>query len=89
MTVLCNRTGCGKFFDDAERSTICPHPLIMPREDLDRKIAAIELLGKCVRFALSPESGPFYRVESINFIGMLSLAGMAGEFAPHLFVVRD
>jgi hypothetical protein len=80
---------CSAPFDDAESSTICPHPLIMPREDLDRKIAALKILGKYVRFAHQAAEGPNRRVESVNFIGMVTIQGMTGEFAPHLFVAQE
>lgn len=81
---------CGKPYDDFERTTLCPHGLIMPREDLDRKIAALKLYGKgAVRFAHQQESGPDHRVQWISWNGMIGLEGMAGEFAPHLFVAKE
>lgn len=78
---------CGKTFDDADRTTICPHGLIMPAEDLERKKAALELIGKDLCFAHEP-NGPVRRVQAVGWNGMVTIAGMAGEFAPHLFVVK-
>ena len=82
MIVTCAR--CGEDFDDADRVTICPHPLIMPAEDLARKKLALELPSQ-VCFAHMP-TGPAYRVACIHWNGMVELDGMAGAFAPHLFV---
>lgn len=79
-------TACKLTYDDADNSTICPHRLIMPREDLERKKLAIELIGKTVRFA--HEDIP-RRVQSISFDGMVSIEGFGGEFAPHLFKVVE
>lgn len=92
MTVTCPH--CRQIFDDAEASTICPHRLLMPREDLDRKDLAYKLLGKLVRFNHEPD-GPYRRVDSLNCLGMVTLAKMdgvpemVGEFAPHLFVIKE
>jgi hypothetical protein len=55
---------------------------------MERKDAAIRLLGRTVRFAHQPE-GPDRRIDSIGWSGMVTVAGMAGEFAPHLFVVQE
>lgn len=85
MRVTCGL--CSKPFDDAERSTICPHRSIMPKEDLKRKMAAIDLLGQQVRFAHQPD-GPWRRIQSMSWNGMLTVEGMEGEFAPHLFVPK-
>ncbi len=81
---------CGIEYDDAERNTLCPHPLIMPREDLDRKIAALKLYAKGggIRFAHQQATGPDYRVQHITWNGFVGLEGMSGEFAPHLFVAN-
>lgn len=73
-------------FDDAERTTICPHPLIMPADDLARKKVALDLIGKDLHFAHEPD-GPVRRVMAVGRNGMVTLHGMAGEFAPHLFVL--
>jgi hypothetical protein len=86
MMIVCEK--CRLAFDDADQSTICPHDLIMPAEDLERKKAALELVGKMVRFNHQPD-GPDYHVRSCNFIGMVGLAELPGDFAPHLFVVMS
>jgi hypothetical protein len=75
---------CGATFDD--RTTICPHPLIMPADDLARKKAALDLIGKDLHFAHEP-GGPVRRIQSVGWNGMVTLHDMAGEFAPHLFVL--
>jgi hypothetical protein len=85
MLITCER--CGERYDDADRNTICPHPLIMPRKDLEQKKLGIKLLGKRVRFA-HMEEGPYFRVQAIGWNGMVELEGMSGEFAPHIFVVE-
>lgn len=83
MQVFCRV--CRKMMDDAEQSTICPHPLIMSRVDLDQKKLGLSLLGRPVRFAHLPDSKPM-RIESVSWNGMVTVEGMAGEFAPHLFI---
>lgn len=88
MRVTCVECHCP--YDDSERLTFCPHALIMPREDLDRKIAALKLAGKRVRFAHQQETGPDYGVESIGWNGFITLRGFGqGQFAPHEFVVMS
>ncbi len=78
-------TDCGETYDDADRTTICPHELIMPAADLVQKKAGLALIGKDIRFAHQPE-GPTHRVQAVGWNGMVKLADMSGEFAPHLFV---
>jgi hypothetical protein len=82
---------CGLKYDDADRSTICPHELIMPIEDLERKKLAITLAEKPLRFhgpdiLGSPFVAPLF-ISSISWNGMVTLRGLEnyGEFAPHLF----
>lgn len=86
MIVTCET--CGTHFDDADRLTFCPHFLIMPRDDLEQKKAGLALVGHDVCFAHEP-SGPARRVQSVGWNGMVTLAGMTGEFAPHLFVIFE
>lgn len=45
----------------------------------------LELIGKDLCFAHEP-NGPVRRVQAVGWNGMVTIAGMAGEFAPHLFV---
>jgi hypothetical protein len=85
MRVWCSQ--CDSSYDDAERLTFCPHEPIMDEDDLAQKKAALALLGKELFFAHQPE-GPFHRIQSINWNGMITLDGMPGEFAPHLFGAR-
>lgn len=86
MIVTCH--DCQKSFDDARRSTICPHDQFLPDDLIEQKDLAISLIGKDLCFAHEP-TGPRYRIQSVSFDGMVTLAGdkMVGEFAPHLFVV--
>jgi|HubBroStandDraft_2_1064218.scaffolds.fasta_scaffold410301_1 hypothetical protein len=86
MFVTCSN--CEEKFDDALRLTYCPHRLIMPKVDMDRKIAALRLLGREVRFA-DELDGPYHRVDGVGWKGMVNIAGFTGEFAPHLFVVKE
>ena len=83
MLVSCK--DCGSEFDDAARLTFCPHDEIMPADDLEQKKLGLALIGKPVRFAHEP-NGPVRSVQSVGWNGMVTLEGMAGEFAPHLFV---
>jgi hypothetical protein len=85
MTTICNE--CQDTYDDARRSTICPHEKLMPDEDMDRKIAAIKLIGKRLRWANEPDGA--LQVESVSYNGMVTIRGWAGEFAPHLFVIVE
>jgi hypothetical protein len=73
-------------YDDADRTTICPHPLIMPADDLEQKKAGLALIGHAVCFAHEPD-GPIYHIQAVSWDGMVTLREMAGEFAPHLFVL--
>lgn len=50
-----------------------------------RKLQSRSLIGKQVCFAYQPK-GPSHRVQSVGWNGMVTLADMVGEFAPHLFV---
>lgn len=84
MKVDCKH--CDLRYDDAERNTICPHDMIMDPEDLKQKDLALSLLGKDICFAHQPD-GPVHRIQSINFIGMVELHDMVGDFGPHLFVL--
>lgn len=83
MLVRCK--DCGADYDDGERLTYCPHERFMSASDLKQKDAGLALIGKQVRFAHQPE-GPAHPVQAVSWNGMISLADMAGEFAPHLFV---
>lgn len=85
MKVKCS--ACGAAFDDADRTTVCPHELIMPAADLAQKKLGLELIGRDIRFAHEP-TGPAHRVQSVGWNGMVTITGMAGEFAPHLFVTK-
>lgn len=77
---------CNLSYDDADRSTICPHELIMPIDDLVQKKLALDLCEKDICFAHQPD-GPVHRIRSISWNGMVTLHDMVGEFAPHIFVV--
>lgn len=82
MLVKC--VTCGEAFDDAARTTICPHQLLMSDAHLRQKDLAYALMGKVVRFAHQPD-GPDHRIVSCNYIGMVTLRDIVGEFAPSLF----
>jgi hypothetical protein len=89
MNVTCEQ--CETAYDDARSLTYCPHELIYPATIMDRKDTALELLGKQVRFAhQKPSDAPEgYRVQSVNWSGLISIEGFSGLFAPHLFVVVE
>lgn len=82
MIIVCNE--CQERFDDADRLTYCPHDLIMSREDLEQKKLALSLFEKDITFVHMPEE-PARRIQSISWNGMVTVSGMVGEFAPHLF----
>ncbi len=52
----------------------------------DQVTAGMDLLGRDVRFAHEPD-GPVHRVLAVGSNGMVTLYNMAGEFAPHLFIM--
>jgi hypothetical protein len=86
MIVTCGQ--CSVDYDDAVRLTICPHNRFMRAEDLQQKIAGLALLGRRVRF----RSGAFARedvrrVWAVGWEGLVSLEGLAGEYAPSLLEV--
>ena len=76
-----------RIFDDAEQYTYCPHKRFLSAEEQKQKDAAIALLGEEICFAHQPD-GPFFMVRSVGHRGMVEIDGMAGEFAPHLFVIH-
>lgn len=84
MKVRCET--CSTDFDDADRLTFCPHELIMPAADLAQKKMGLALCERDICFQHMP-AGPVHRVQSVSWNGMVTLHGMAGEFAPHLFVL--
>jgi hypothetical protein len=86
MKVTCPK--CLKELDDAKQTTICPHERFISDEIAAQKDLAFSLLRKTVYFAHLPE-GEGFQVESIGHDGMISLRGMVGSFAPHLFVVKE
>lgn len=80
---------CHMRYDDAERSTICPHEMLMTRRDLLRKDAAIALMGENIRFKHMPDS-EITRVTTITWNGMVYVDGLSGIFDPSLFeVIQD
>jgi hypothetical protein len=88
MKVTCEE--CQAEFDDADCNTICPHPLIMPAEDLERKKLAFSLIEIPLRFrgpVLSEIFAPPLYIAGISWNGMVTLRAHEryGEFAPHLF----
>lgn len=78
---------CGGSYDDARCLTYCPHDPFLSEFEVAQKDCAISLLGKSVRFVHEWRTGPDRRVQSVNFVGMVTLEDMIGEFAPHLFVL--
>lgn len=84
MIVKC--PDCGVAYHDEDRLTYCPHELIMAAADLEQKKRALSLLERDICFAHQP-NGPTHRIRSVGWNGMVTLADMVGEFAPHLFVI--
>ena len=85
MQVTC--ADCDACYDDALCWTYCPHDQFMTKEVAARKDAAVALLGTRVVFVYAPANEPPRRVQSVAYDGMVTLVGMTGEFAPHLFTV--
>lgn len=90
MIVTCPK--CNLNYDDARRSTMCPHSPLMSDPDMDRKIAAIDLMnrarGKLVRFRHMGATES-HRLLAVTWNGMVEVEGFGGEFAPHLFEVVE
>lgn len=84
MRVKCEE--CFLIYDDAVRLTYCPHDKFMSDESLKQKDLGLSLIGKDLWFAHMQE-GTKHRVQGVGHNGMVTISGMAGEFAPHLFVV--
>lgn len=55
----------------------------------DQKAMGESLRDTLVRFGHERNGGPVYSVMHVAVDGMIELNGMAGQFAPHLFVVAD
>lgn len=77
MKIICAE--CQREYDDADCTTICPHNLLMPREDLDRKDAAGKILGRLVT---KIPGGAHWLVVAVTSKGMVWLQGEVGEFNP-------
>ncbi len=83
---------CGENYDDARCLTYCPHHEFLDAASLERKDLAITLVSRDLHFA-NQVGGPRYRIESIDWIGMVTIQPvgdapkMVGAFGPHLFVV--
>lgn len=82
MKIQCS--DCHREYDDADCTTICPHDLLMPREDLNRKDAAAKILGRLVRRS---EIHSSRLVVAITSRGMVWLEGELGEFDPKDLIV--
>ena len=80
---------CQLSYDDADCYTICPHEPLMSLAQREQKKLAISLLGKDLRFHHMTPQNPTYRIISINYEGMVNLDGMAGQFAPNLFIIVE
>ena len=78
---------CQSSYDDADCYTICPHEPLMSLAQREQKKLAISLLGKDLRFHHMTPQDPIYRIESIDWEGMVILRGVAGQFAPNLFII--
>ncbi len=87
MIVECQE--CGEHYDDARLLTYCPHDPFLTEFEAAQKDCAISLIGKPIRFHHQWKTGPDHRVQSVNFVGMVTLVDMVGEFAPYLFVVES
>lgn len=83
MIVRCEK--CNREYDDGTHITFCPHDRFISDEAAQRKDLAYSIAEGPVCFAHQP-NGPSHLIRSINYIGMITLDDMAGEFAPHLFV---
>lgn len=82
MTRTCET--CGEPYDDAARSTCCPHPRFLTETAQARKDLALTLMGCDLRWAHDPD-GAALTVQWVTWDGMVGIRGYAGLFAPHLF----
>ncbi len=79
---------CDVNYDDAKCTTICPHEQFISDKLAAQKDLAFSLIDKDLYFAHRRE-GDTFRIQSIGHDGMVELRGMVGQFAPHLFVVKE
>lgn len=84
---------CGSAYDDARCTTICPHEPFLSVDQAERKDRANELLGRDLWFperaGWRGDAAPPYRIQSIAWDGMVSLAGRPGSyFEPRMFLVK-
>lgn len=88
MEITCN--DCGRLYDDADRWTLCPHELLMPIEDLNRKKLALSLLEKPLRFKAGDlHAATPLRIESVSWNGYISFHGHADEYDPIFFEICE
>lgn len=85
MITICST--CHLRYDDALCWTICPHERFISDEDAARKDLACSLFGKKLRF--NHMASGALEVQAIDYKGMVTIKGMSGEFAPHLFKVVE
>ncbi len=78
---------CYLTFDDSLCDTTCPHDGFISVRHARQKDLAASLAGKTVAFHHMPNSP--LRITGIGFTGMVTVEGMAGEFAPDLFRVVE
>lgn len=60
--------------------------VVFPRTNREQMDLAFKLVGKDLRFN-HIDGGTPLRIQTVNSAGMVTIAGMSGEFAPHLFKV--
>lgn len=84
MKTECSR--CTRVFDEDRCSAICPHEKFLTAEEVYRKHIALSLRGKRLRFIHMPPGQMDTRVISVSYDGMVTIEGLLGLFAPHLFV---
>lgn len=84
MRVQC--TKCQKFFNDANRSTRCPHRELKSAQQRRSHKLAMTMLGKLVVFKHLPNMEP-RNVMAVEFTGMIGVNGLTGWYAPEMFEV--
>jgi hypothetical protein len=91
MITVCNK--CQTTYDDALALTYCPHSPLMPAHDMNRKIAAIQLMdrarGKYLRFRRPSKISGKYRLMAVLWDGMVEVEGLSGKFSPGSFEVTE
>ena len=73
MIVICDK--CQLEYDDARRLTICPHDKLLPDEDMERKIKALQIFDSRKTYRVKGSGDELVgTISSVDAFGYVSLS---------------